>query len=798
MFRERLLTSLKVFIILTILPLFSCHDLLTSDESIKYENPYDVDGDTYNPGVLTASFTPTKVEEDVYPDTNIIITFNHPIRITGWSVNISPAAEYTSSFNETNTQLTIHPSSYLEAGTTYRINLDGFISDDIHQLKLDESCCLFIFTIADKPVISFNPQEGSYSNDINVEISCSTDDADIYYTTDETYPLTSPTSQLYTPTPGGIPIEGHGTTVTINAVAVKGSLISDITTASFEINWLRVSTPSFIPLGGAINNDTFIEISCLTDGTDIYYTTDESDPSTSSTSQIYPPTPSGIPVEGLGETVIINAIAVKSEMLDSTMATATYTIDSTTPQVESVTPGETTGIAVSTLISITFDEPMDVTSITCNTTGTAPSGTIQLSDDNFVTCIRMSDDPVTSNGNKTFQITPASNLEYETTYKIKITTDAQDAVGNNLEDEYLSSTGFTTGAEPVYVTNLYISAPSQTCEENSPAFTATATADLSDGTTGQVVLPTWSENSSYASVDNSGNVTTYSVSSDQSFVLTATYSYGGETVSESQSVAIINKYASSLRIDGDSEIDEGDSEDYDAYVTYGPSSCDCGEVEVTPTWSENSSYATVNSSGTVTVGAVSSDTTFTLTASYSYGSATVSDTQSITINDYDISFSLACSRDAYIDYYDQYNSFGSSTSLVIAATSSESKEALLYFDILAEIPVGSSIKSATLQLYPYATNEFESAWIFRVINNWSESVTWATAPGGNNPSVIRELSGTGQYSYLDVQDIVQVWVNDDYDNNGFLIVSDGGWACFYSSEASSHQPRLSVTYSLEP
>lgn len=87
---------------------------------------------------------------------------------------------------------------------------------------------------------------------------------------------------------------------------------------------------------------------------------------------------------------------------------------------------------------------MDPSTISTNSAGTTCSGSFQLSSDNFSTCIQMSGAPVASNADKTFTITPASNLLSLTTYKVRVTTAAKDLAGNSLTSQYTQASGFTT------------------------------------------------------------------------------------------------------------------------------------------------------------------------------------------------------------------------------------------------------------------------------------------------------------------------------------------------------------------
>lgn len=85
----------------------------------------------------------------------------------------------------------------------------------------------------------------------------------------------------------------------------------------------KVATPTFSVEEGTYDSAQSVEISCTTDGATIYYTLDGSDPSTSSTEYT-----SAI---SISETKTLKAIAIKEEMENSDIASATYTINGTTP-----------------------------------------------------------------------------------------------------------------------------------------------------------------------------------------------------------------------------------------------------------------------------------------------------------------------------------------------------------------------------------------------------------------------------------------------------------------------------------
>ncbi len=83
---------------------------------------------------------------------------------------------------------------------------------------------------------------------------------------------------------------------------------------------IEAATPTFDPESGTYNSDKSVEISCTTNGAEIYYTTDGTDP-TKNNSKKY-----SVPIV-VSKTITIKAIAVKNGMDDSAVSTATYTIN---------------------------------------------------------------------------------------------------------------------------------------------------------------------------------------------------------------------------------------------------------------------------------------------------------------------------------------------------------------------------------------------------------------------------------------------------------------------------------------
>ena len=118
--------------------------------------------------------------------------------------------------------------------------------------------------------------------------------------------------------------------------------------------------------------------------------------------------------------------------------------DVTAPKVLSVTPsGGSSGVATKPSIVVTFSEPMLVSSLTAATSGSACSGSLQLSGDGFTTCVPLAGQPVASAGNTVFAITPAAALSSLGTYQLRVATAAQDASGLPLAAPHTQASAWT-------------------------------------------------------------------------------------------------------------------------------------------------------------------------------------------------------------------------------------------------------------------------------------------------------------------------------------------------------------------
>lgn len=170
-----------------------------------------------------------------------------------------------------------------------------------------------------KPIVTnpvFSMKAGTYNEAISVGLSCSTEGASIFYTTDGTNP--SSESTKFTT---NIVIKE---TTTVKAIACKeGYIDSDVITAKYIIKnegpgENQVLTPEFVYPAGTYVGSKTIAIKCATEGATIYYTTDGSNPTNHSTEYKVS--------FKLTESATVKAIAYKEGMTTSMIAEAFYEI----------------------------------------------------------------------------------------------------------------------------------------------------------------------------------------------------------------------------------------------------------------------------------------------------------------------------------------------------------------------------------------------------------------------------------------------------------------------------------------
>ncbi len=159
---------------------------------------------------------------------------------------------------------------------------------------------------------TFSPAAGTYASAQSVTLSDTTSGATIYYTTDGSTPTTASTK--YT---GAISV---ASSMTIKAMAAAaGFSNSAVASATYTIQ-SAAATPTFSPAAGTYSSTQSVSISDTTSGATIYYTTNGTTPTTASTKYTG--------AISVSSTITIKAIAVASGFNNSSVASATYTINS--------------------------------------------------------------------------------------------------------------------------------------------------------------------------------------------------------------------------------------------------------------------------------------------------------------------------------------------------------------------------------------------------------------------------------------------------------------------------------------
>jgi N-acetylneuraminic acid mutarotase len=215
---------------------------------------------------------------------------------------------------------------------------------------------------------TFSPQAGTYATAQTVTISDATSGAIIYYTTDGTTPTVS--STVYA---GAITVSS---TETLKAIATASGLsTSAAAIAAYIIGAPAAATPSFSPSAGTYAATQTVTISDGTPGAIIYFTTDGTTPTTSST--VY----AGAITVSSTET--LQAVATASGLSNSTVAIAAYTIGAPATATPSFSPPAGAYAAAQT---VTISDATAGAIIYYTTNGTTPTtssiayaGTIKVS-----------------------------------------------------------------------------------------------------------------------------------------------------------------------------------------------------------------------------------------------------------------------------------------------------------------------------------------------------------------------------------------------------------------------------------
>ena len=273
---------------------------------------------------------------------------------------------------------------------------------------------------------TFSPVSGTYSSTQSVAISTVTAGATIRYTTDGSDPTGS--STVYS-SPVSVTV-----TTTLKAKASKSGLSdSNIGVSPYT---LKVVMPTFSPAAGSYTSAQTVTISTSTSGATLRYTTDGTEPTSSST--LY----SG-PVS-IGTTTTLKAKGFKTNWADSDTRTGTYTLTFGTLAAPSMTPAAGT---YESAVDVTMSGPSGAT-IRYTTNGNDPtSGSTIYTGPVGVTT-------TTTLKAKAFQTDWTPSATTTTAYTVKVATPTLTPDGGSYgASQTITIATATNGATITYTTN---------------------------------------------------------------------------------------------------------------------------------------------------------------------------------------------------------------------------------------------------------------------------------------------------------------------------------------------------------
>gem|GEM_PF-5394078 len=351
---------------------------------------------------------------------------------------------------------------------------------------------------------SFSPAGGNFSSSQAVTITDTTSGAVLYCTTDGTTPTTSSPQCSQ-------PITVFKSEY-LQAIAVApGLTASAVAAAGYTINLPAAATPTFSPAGGTYAGTQSISIADATTGANIFYTTDGTVPTASSTLYSGPIT--------VSKTQTISAIAVASGFSNSGVASAVYTINllTATPVFSPVggtyTSAQTVAISDATAGAVIYY----TTDGSAPTTGsTKYSGAIAVSKTETISAIAVA--------------TGLSNSSVATaTYTINIPTATptfSPAAGTYTSAQPVSISDATTGAVIYYTVDG--STPTTTATGSTQQYSGPITVSKTETISAIAVAPGFT-NSSVATAAYTVNLNS---------TATPTFSPAAGTYTSAQPVSI--------------------------------------------------------------------------------------------------------------------------------------------------------------------------------------------------------------------------------------------------------------------
>ena len=293
----------------------------TYSNMIQVTNIVEIDGESHTTTGDEVQ-APTVMTADEL-DANFSANLARHIQINDYVVTNSSKLTDNISFNNT------YSSTNFSVGSTYKLVGYPYMSSTYKQFRV-------VSALIKPATPTFDPVEGEFSAAFALHLACATSGTTMYYTTDGTTPTTE--STVYDSTNG---IAIPAATTTVKVIAVKDGMVSDVASATYTYN--SIAKPLFTPADGSqLYYGETVAITCATDGTTIYYTTDGTEPTDESNEY-------SAPIAITANTVTLKAFAKKGTE-SSSIATATFTLKAPAAPTFSIAAG---AVARNTVVTIT-------------------------------------------------------------------------------------------------------------------------------------------------------------------------------------------------------------------------------------------------------------------------------------------------------------------------------------------------------------------------------------------------------------------------------------------------------------
>ncbi|MGB9337091.1 MAG: chitobiase/beta-hexosaminidase C-terminal domain-containing protein, partial [Candidatus Acidiferrales bacterium] len=273
---------------------------------------------SFTNGVLSSSHTSSSNEAANFPGPTTVVSANGTSNGIVWAIQAdsSSSPEILRAYDATNVNNLLYSSDQNSTrdtpGSRIKFAVPTVANGKVYvPAQLQVSVYGLLNGEAQAATPSISPASESFANSVQVTITDSTSGASIFYATDGSTPTNAST-------PYTAPFTLTATT-TVNAIATAASFLpSAVATATYTLE-TPAATPTFSPAPGTYATAQQVTLSDTTGGATIYYTTNGSTPTTSSTKYTG--------AISVAVTTTIKAIAAATGFLNSAVASGTYTLE---------------------------------------------------------------------------------------------------------------------------------------------------------------------------------------------------------------------------------------------------------------------------------------------------------------------------------------------------------------------------------------------------------------------------------------------------------------------------------------